>query len=394
MNDFLNFVETMHANRYETVMRKIIDEKISCALFIPFCPRQYKIDIINQFQKSSLDMKFLISVESADFIQPIPDNVQVVRYNEINSLGKDKPKFVFVIQAPQATVAFEKFQGLGIDMISIEHSGTTNHVYNFYMQHLKEIFEVYNDLIDDMSKKSFLGYMLCKVTKRLSFCYFDKTEQYILDGFIPKPDEIVIDAGVCDGATSAMFADFGCRVIGFEMDSDNYKLASTLAEKKNFTVENFGLGEDNREISYVPDKQNMGGGHVDNARGKIKDPNAPKTNIISLDSYVREKKLSSVDFIKMDTEGAELSILKGSANTIARFKPKFAASAYHKLEDIFTLYQFLKSIRPDYEFAFRHSMTSYENCSFMFPERLIALCRAFGIPLKYPSDTESILFAR
>ncbi len=178
------------------------------------------------------------------------------------------------------------------------------------------------------------------------------------------------------------------------MDSKNFKIASKLAEKKNFTVENLGLGEENREISYTPDKQNMGGGHVNNVQGKITDPNAPKTNIVSLDSYVREKKLSSVDFIKLDTEGAELSIFKGAANTIARFKPKFAAAAYHKLEDVFTLYQFLKSVRPDYEFAFRHSQTSFENVPFMFPKLLIDMCRAFDVPLKYPSEAEAVLFAR
>ena len=57
MNDFLNFVETMHANRYETVMKKIVTEKISCALFLHFYPHQYKIDLPNQFRKAGLNMQ-------------------------------------------------------------------------------------------------------------------------------------------------------------------------------------------------------------------------------------------------------------------------------------------------------------------------------------------------
>ena len=59
---------------------------------------------------------------------------------------------------------------------------------------------------------------------------------------------------------------------------------------------------------------------------------ADVVQIMSIDSYVAEKKLPRVDFIKLDVEGAELDTLKGAATTIARFKPILALSAYHKWE--------------------------------------------------------------
>jgi FkbM family methyltransferase len=40
-----------------------------------------------------------------------------------------------------------------------------------------------------------------------------------------------------------------------------------------------------------------------------------------LDSVVEELKLRHVDVIKIDVEGAEIQVLKGAINTIARFKP-------------------------------------------------------------------------
>jgi hypothetical protein len=40
-----------------------------------------------------------------------------------------------------------------------------------------------------------------------------------------------------------------------------------------------------------------------------------------LDSVVEELKLKHVDVIKIDVEGAEIQVLKGAMNTIARFKP-------------------------------------------------------------------------
>ena len=80
-----------------------------------------------------------------------------------------------------------------------------------------------------------------------------------------------------------------------------------------------------------------------------------------VDSYVREKRLPRVDFIKLDVEGAELDVLKGAATTIARWKPILILSAYHKWDDFWTLRNFVKSIRADYEFALRHYTMSHED---------------------------------
>lgn len=40
-----------------------------------------------------------------------------------------------------------------------------------------------------------------------------------------------------------------------------------------------------------------------------------------LDDFVRENKISKIDFIKIDVEGHEFNILKGAANTLRKFKP-------------------------------------------------------------------------
>lgn len=43
--------------------------------------------------------------------------------------------------------------------------------------------------------------------------------------------------------------------------------------------------------------------------------------VITLDSYVRQKEISRLDFIKLDVEGAELWALRGGRETIDRFHP-------------------------------------------------------------------------
>ncbi|HOQ45190.1 MAG TPA: FkbM family methyltransferase [Bryobacteraceae bacterium] len=59
-------------------------------------------------------------------------------------------------------------------------------------------------------------------------------------------------------------------------------------------------------------------------------PQAPLTTI---DKLVEELKLERVDYIKMDIEGAEQRALAGARNTIARFRPRLAISAYHLPDD-------------------------------------------------------------
>lgn len=43
--------------------------------------------------------------------------------------------------------------------------------------------------------------------------------------------------------------------------------------------------------------------------------------VITIDSFVREKNLESVDFIKIDTEGFEISVLDGAKKTISKYYP-------------------------------------------------------------------------
>ncbi len=381
MEKFVEFFQKFYESQYLILMQKLITEKVPCGIFLPFNPAEVQISLVNQYRRVGINLTTIVTADENTFDVPNDPTSNI------------PPKYVFVLQNFPTDLVIPKLIELGMEPIHIEPSGNTQPAVDFHIKHMHEIFDVYQDLIDDESREALLGYVLARISKRISFCKFSNNVQYILDGFIPKRGEVMIDVGVCDGSTSAIFADFGCRVIGFEMDSENYKLASKLAEKKNFTVENLGLGDENREVGYFRIPGNQGGSFVGIDGRKIPD-DSPKTQLVTLDSYVQDHHLDSVDFIKMDTEGAELSILKGATNTITRFKPILALSAYHKPEDIFTLCQFLKTIRPDYKFAFRHYKTTPDNNPFIFTEQMINLARKLDLKLSCPNIWELVLFAR
>jgi FkbM family methyltransferase len=59
----------------------------------------------------------------------------------------------------------------------------------------------------------------------------------------------------------------------------------------------------------------------------------PKVPLTTIDKLVDELKLPRVDYIKMDIEGAEQNALKGGRETITKFHPRMALSAYHRPDD-------------------------------------------------------------
>ncbi len=59
--------------------------------------------------------------------------------------------------------------------------------------------------------------------------------------------------------------------------------------------------------------------------------------VTTIDKIVSELNLASVDFIKMDIEGAEKSALRGAQATLAKYSPTMAISAEHLPDDMVSI---------------------------------------------------------
>jgi FkbM family methyltransferase len=180
-------------------------------------------------------------------------------------------------------------------------------------------------------------------------------------GLSVQDDEIFIDAGAHDGDTILSFIKW-CngkykKIIAFEPDAENQKkVERTLSDNgiRNVVLENCGLWDENERIGF--DNQGTSSSKIDvNSTSKI--------NVCRLDDVIDEK----VTFIKMDIEGAELKALKGSAETIRKYKPKLAICIYHKNEDFFEIPYFVHSLVPEYKLYLRHhSWSIYETVLYAF----------------------------
>ena len=381
MKNFVKLIGQIHENRYSKVLKNIIENKIPVA-FLSSNPLAQAVEIAKNFRAQALNIKTLIVV---DLKSPPPVNLdfEIVNVNAIDKFYP-KPEYIFVMGNKDL-----KFAEQAVPNAKIIWSpyANTDDAYEMFMSHLPELQEVYESLIDEDSKKTFCGYWLGNISNILGEIFYANTSQYICAGFIPNAGDVFIDCGSCDGNTAARFAKMGCKVYSFELDKVNYELGRKLAKEYKFILENLALGAYKHEITYRRVQGNNGISRQDFEGSE-------KALCTSLDFYVREKNLPRVDFIKMDVEGAELDVLKGAANTIARYKPILALSVYHKWDDFWTLMNFVKSIRPDYEFAMRQYKFFHEDDPILFDEGLVDFLESFGFDVKMSTPGECILFAR
>ena len=184
--------------------------------------------------------------------------------------------------------------------------------------------------------------------------------------------DVVIDAGACYGDTAIYFSyktgETG-RVYSWEFMPDNldiFKLNMGLNPeyaKRIELVEN-PLWSSSGKTLYVSD---VGPG----ARvGPTPPKDIDKSIVVrtyTIDDLRSDKDLNSINFIKMDIEGAELEALKGAVRTIRKFKPKLAISVYHNIKDFWEITQWIESLDLGYKFHLRH-FTIYIGETVLFAE--------------------------
>lgn len=140
---------------------------------------------------------------------------------------------------------------------------------------------------------------------------------------------ICYDVGAHFGIYSVLMAQHG-TVIAFEPNPDIYKHLKKTAATRNITAFNIALSDSNgRADFFVPEEATMGSlinwTREEDMSGIAKfagDVTRTDCEVRKLDDLVRENDLPLPDFMKIDVEGAEIKVLRGGHDTIARSRPK------------------------------------------------------------------------
>ncbi|MBK7885894.1 MAG: FkbM family methyltransferase [Bacteroidetes bacterium] len=129
----------------------------------------------------------------------------------------------------------------------------------------------------------------------------------------------ILDIGANIGTTSLYFASLNAKakIISFEPHPDTFKRAEEnikLNSFRNIELLNIGLGEQKAELKlYEVNENNPGMNRI-----LAEETNLPYKiiQVDLLDKIMEEKSIPPVDFIKIDVEGFEYSVLKGGVNTL------------------------------------------------------------------------------
>lgn len=73
-----------------------------------------------------------------------------------------------------------------------------------------------------------------------------------------------------------------------------------------------------------------------------------------IEAVLTPEEIASMSIVKMDTEGAELDILKSLGPHISRSQPRLIVSLYHRMSDLYTIPRIVRELVPDRKIYIRH----------------------------------------
>jgi FkbM family methyltransferase len=149
----------------------------------------------------------------------------------------------------------------------------------------------------------FLGYKI--FVQNFTSFYYEVIyifKDKIYDFESTKKSPLIIDGGACIGMSLFYFKKKYpyAKIVAFEPSLDVFKILQKNIKDNNLKdieLLNSGLYDSNSELSFS--KNNIDSGKIDN-NGDI------KVRVVKLSDYINEE----VDFLKMNIEGAEYSVLK------------------------------------------------------------------------------------
>jgi FkbM family methyltransferase len=229
--------------------------------------------------------------------------------------------------------------------------------YDYYLKNQKEIKQTYDLLADDESKSVYENAINFNLTGKLEYLKrMESDTKSALDLLELGENLSYIDLGAYDGDTIFELLNYHKNIkniFAFEPDIKNFsKLKKNISEYNILNIcKLYNLGAWSREdILYFNARSNRNSSF--NAPHNKSKKNLKEVRVNSVDNILSAQIAGEI-LIKYDVEGAEFEALAGSCGIIKKYSPKLIVSLYHRIDDIFKLPVYIKSLNPDYKFYLR-----------------------------------------
>jgi FkbM family methyltransferase len=161
--------------------------------------------------------------------------------------------------------------------------------------------------------------------------------------------DVVLDCGAHIG----VFTHFALRrgaskVVAIEPDPANMEclrrnFASEISDGRVVPVAK-GVWSTVGELALEESTGNSGGNSLVGRDGGLQ----VRIEVITIDRLIEDLRLSRVDCIKMDIEGAEREALQGAQRTLRKFRPRLMFDAYHRPDDPIVLPRLVRQAHRGY----------------------------------------------
>ncbi len=220
----------------------------------------------------------------------------------------------------------------------------------FLHEHADEIKIAYEFLADERSKQVFENVLRFKRSGNIEYlraCESER-EEVFRNIFRFSNNESYLDLGAYTGDTVTEFINLTDNqfnnIIALEPDKKNYKKLADLCDNlQDSRITCYNAGAWDKTDKLIFDGRGGRNSHLGDSGYTV--------DVFAVDELLKD---IPVSYIKMDVEGAEAQAIKGLSNTIKRYSPAMAISAYHKTADFFTLPLIVHELNPDYKIFLRH----------------------------------------
>lgn len=195
--------------------------------------------------------------------------------------------------------------------------------------------------------------------KMRKFLYFGNHNNLLLDhihsnlthySYFYKKADVVLDVGASFGSFALMvnYCNPKAKIFSFEPSKESFDiLKKNCYNIKNVELIESAVGSVNKSVNFYHDKDYPEGSHI-----STQDTNQSSLTYqveqITLDSFVKKKKIKKISLLKIDTEGYESQVLKGGINALAISESLIVETDVNLIDNLINVLNYLRR----YNFTF------------------------------------------